>query len=587
MTQSEKTLKKTGRYADLVVLAASGLLLGLMGFFAWTTVYSSDDYWYSTFWDKGFRAYLELMVYHYQEFNGRVLVHVLAHIVLELGQWAFVLMCCGLSVAACLAAVRGAGLEKDKLPVMLCLFLTGMLCMPLSIFNQGVMWISASCNYLFPAVLVCLMATSLERRSGWCFLLAFLCGATTEQMGLAAVVLALAYALDRAIRREGFVHGIGSTALALAGVVSIFLSPATASRTDRRVHMDSLEVVLETFRKAILREAELLTLNPAPVVVMLAILALGGLVLLRGKGWKWPAVLGGIGCAGLIVGSFGAEWIRLAGYVLGFAALAGMSVALMAGGERFAGGLTLTGLAAAAVMLPTNTVEPRVMLPVYLLLLVSACVLVVRLLRSSAAVAAAGVILAFAVSVPAIGGYWHNYQIDLENKGYAQTDRDQEAIRYCTDYDMDYTWVKAYSDPYFRMKYMESIGLPEYTPARFFSWNDIAAQIQCGDQILFRPPWLWEDGTVMFPLRETVEALGGSLEWTVERRAVTLDGVSLELEPIDGSLFLARTADGEKEFQVSWELKGGDTYCDLALFEDGFGLTIRENPDKHLYIIDK
>ena len=587
MTYTEKTRKTHERYAGVILRIACGLLLGLMAYFSWTTVYSSDDYWYSTFWDKGLLAYLELMVYHYQEFNGRVLVHVVAHIVLELGQWAFVLMCCGLSVTACLAAVRGAGLKKDQLPAVMCLFLTGMLCMPLSIFNQGVMWISASCNYLFPAVLTCLMAASLERRSGWCFLLAFLCGATTEQMGLAAVVLALAYALDGAIRRDQLARGIGSTVSALAGVVTIFLSPATAGRADRRVHMDSLAVVLETFRKAILKEAELLTLNPAPVVVMLAILVLGALVLLRRKGWKWTAILGTIGCAGLIVGSFYSEWIRLIGYVLGFAALAGMSVALMAGGERFAGGLTLTGLAAAAVMLPTNTVEPRVMLPVYLLLLVSACVLGVRLLRSGAAVAVLGVILSFSVSVPAIGGYWHNYQIDLENKGYVQTDRDQEAIRYCTDYDMDYTWVKAYSDPYFRMKYMESIGLPEHTPARFFSWNDIAAQIQCGDQILFRPPWLWEDGTVMFPLRETVEALGGSLEWTVERRAVTLDGVCLELEPINGSLFRVRTADGEKEFQVSWELKGGDTYCDLTLFEDGFGLTIRENPDKHLYIIEK
>lgn len=587
MTQRNQTLKKHGRYAEAVVLAASGLLLVLMGYFAWTTVYSSDDYWYSTFWDNGLRAYLELMVYHYQEFNGRVLVHVLAHIVLELGQWGFVLMCCGLCTVACLAAVRGAGLEKDKLPVMMCLFLTGMLCMPLSIFNQGVMWISASCNYLFPAVLACLMAASLERRSGWCFLLAFLCGATTEQMGLAAVVLALAYALDAAIRREKLTHGIGSTALALVGVVTIFLSPATASRTDRRVHLDSLSVILSTFRKAIILEADLLTLNPAPVIVMLAVLVLGAVVLLRRRGWKWPAVLGGVGCVALIVGSFGSEWICVAGYVLGFAALAGMSVALMAGGERFTGTLTLTALAAAAVMLPTNTVEPRVMLPVYLLLVVSACVLGVKLLRNAAVPAAAGVILSFAVSVPAIAGYWGNYQVDLENRIYAQQDRDREAVRYCTDYDMDYTWIKVDFDPYFRMKYLESIGLPETGKVQFFSWNDISAQIKCGDAILFRLPWLAEDGTVMFPLRETVEVLGGSLEWTVERRAITLDGVVLELEPLEGDLFRVRTADGEKEFQISWVLKSGDTYCDLNLFVEGFGLTIREDSENQLYIIEK
>ena len=199
----------------------------------------------------------------------------------------------------------------------------------------------------------------------------------------------------------------------------------------------------------------------------------------------------------------------------------------------------------------------------------------------------AGVIVSFAVSVPAIAGYWSNYQVDLENQLYAQQDRDREAIRYCTDYDMEYTWVKADSDPYFRMKYLESIGLPETGKVQFFSWNDIQDQIKCGDEILLRPIWQSENGTAMFPLRETVETLGGSLEWTMERRVVTLDGVSLELQPINSDLFLAKTADGGMEFQVSWELKDGDTYCDLTLLEEGFGLTIREEPDNDMYIIEK
>lgn len=577
------------RGSKAIVWAACGLMMGLMAYFAWTTVYSSDDYWYSTFWDNGFAAYLELMDYHYREFNGRVLVHVLAHIVLHLGQWSFVLMCCGLCAAACAAGCRGAGLGRDKLPGFMALFLTGMLCMPLQIFNQGVMWISASCNYLFPAVLTCLMAAALERRSRWCYLLAFLCGATTEQMGLAAAALAAVCLIDAVIRREKPVYAVGSLVFAMVGVASIFASPATARRADNRVHMDSLAQIMDTFCKAIEKEAELLTRNPAPVIVMLSILVLGCILLRRSTGRKWIAAMAGIGAAALVVGSIGSGMVCVGGYVLGFLALAGMAVALMVCGERFAGTLIFAGLASAAVMLPTNTVEPRVMLPVYLLLLVSGCVLCMRLLRDAAIPAAAGLILSVVVSIPAIGGYWHNYVIDQRNLDYVEQDRDRGEIRYCTDYDMDYTWVKADFDPYFRMMYMESVGLPQTTPVRFFSSGDAPLQICYGDHILIHLPFRAENGTILFPLRETVEILGGVLEWTPEQMTITIDGRTLELVGVEsGYAAQLKDADGNAaEFRGEWLLLNGERYCDRMLFEQAFGVIIREDLENNQYIIEK
>lgn len=573
------------------MLVCGGILMLLLAYFSWTTVYSSDDYWYSTFWDNGLGRYLELMDYHYERFNGRVLVHVLAHIVLHFDRWAFVVMCCGLCAAAAWAAGSGGNLVRKKRFTVQCCFLIGMLCMPLDIFNQGVTWISAACNYLFPAVLTCLLAAALERRRNWCFLLAFLCGATTEQMGLSAVVLAVVYTIYDLLRRRGILRGVVSTGLAMLGVVTIFLSPATANRADTRVRMDNLEMILNTFRKAILREANHLTQNPAPVLVMLAILVLGAVILWREKAWKWPVLPAGLGAVLLIVGALGdADAIRITGFVAAFLMLAVMAVLLMVVGRGYAGALTLTGLAAAAVMLPTNTVEPRVMLPVYLLLLGSACVLAGELLNRPALPVLVGTVLAVAVSVPAIMGYWHNYQIDLQNERFARDDREKGAIRYCVDYDQTYTWVKADSDPYFRMKYMESIGLPEQTPAQFFSWSDNPTWIACAGTTLVRYLWIADDGTFMMPLREVTETLGGSLEWTTDRRAVTIDGYCLELIPLDGSKFLIRSADQEKgpaEFEVMWKLKNGDTYIDALFFEQGFGLSVREDPDKGLVTVNK
>ena len=569
-----------------IMLLCAGALMALLGYFAWTTVYSSDDYWYSTFWDQGLGHYLELMDYHYREFNGRVLVHVLAHIVLHFDRWAFVVMCCGLTGATCMAMARGAGLDKDRSMTAVCLFLVGLLCTPLQVFNQGVMWISASCNYFFPAALACLLAAALERESRWAYPLAFLCGATTEQMGLASAALAAVYVIHGLLRRKGIIRNLSCTALALVGVLTIFLSPATAKRADARVHMDSLAVILETFRKAILREASILTENPAPIVVMLAILVFGAWILCREKGWKWSAVPAGLGCVMLLCGCLPGDTIRLAGFVAAFLALALMALLLLIAGRSFAGALTLTGLAAAAVMLPTNTVEPRVMLPVYFLLLVSACGLGAELIRHRAAAAAAGLVLAALISIPAIGGYWANYQVDLMNERFAQQDREREAVRYCTDYNMEYTWVKADYDPYFRMKYLESIGLPETGKVDFFSMDEERAFLRYEDQILLGAPWTSSEGTLMLPMREVTEVLGGSVEWTADRQAISLDGVVLELEAVGSYEFIVRLADG-RELRIDWLLRGSAAYCDAALFEEGFGITVREEPEQNLYIIEK
>ncbi len=53
------------------------ICLALVAFLAGITVYSSDDYWYSTFMDGGVARYFGMMKEHYLTCNGRNLVHFL------------------------------------------------------------------------------------------------------------------------------------------------------------------------------------------------------------------------------------------------------------------------------------------------------------------------------------------------------------------------------------------------------------------------------------------------------------------------------------------------------------------------------
>ena len=49
--------------------------------FSWVVMYA-DDYYYASFFKNGISSFISMNIDHYQTFNGRVLVHILAEIVL-------------------------------------------------------------------------------------------------------------------------------------------------------------------------------------------------------------------------------------------------------------------------------------------------------------------------------------------------------------------------------------------------------------------------------------------------------------------------------------------------------------------------
>ena len=67
---------KARRIQLKVVMALMMVVFLAIAFLMAITVYSADDYWYSVFMDGGLENFLELTRYHYETFNGRVLVHI-------------------------------------------------------------------------------------------------------------------------------------------------------------------------------------------------------------------------------------------------------------------------------------------------------------------------------------------------------------------------------------------------------------------------------------------------------------------------------------------------------------------------------
>lgn len=574
------------------VVVANGILLLLLAFFSLINVFSSDDFWYSTFWDHGLRHYLELMDYHYETLNGRVLVHIVAHIILHFDKWAFALCFIGMSIAVSMVVSNTLRLGSDRFQLTLCGLLAGIFCMPLDMFNQGIMWISGWCNYFFPVVLVCLLIAVLKRKSNWAYPLAFLCGATTEQMGLSSVVLCAVFLAMALFHKKDIRLFVVCMMLAMVGVMTIFLSPATQNRAEGYIPLNDLAALSNLMFMDIKREAVLWFQTPAPVCVMIAVLALGAMLLWRRYGLRWPSVMAVVSGLALVVCSC-FEAAYTVGFIAGAGALAILSLVLMYRDCSVAGGLILTSLASAAVMLPTNTIVPRAMVPVYLLLLLSGCSLLAAQIKKTERMGIpvlAVLVVTLVYIAPTVQGYWHNYQIDQINQNYAAEDADKAYVRYCTDYDKRYTMIKADHSDFFKKKYAESIGRDENIPMRFFGLNEKPPTIRCGEQELARLPVQRDDGTVLLPLRETIESMGGTVEWSAERFAVEFDSViyQLHMETADSVVLKWNSHSGdEQEFCGYMEMVYGSYYFDMSVFTEVFGLTVEWDPDQRGYIVSK
>lgn len=571
------------------------LLLGelaVLAFLAGITVYSSDDYWYSTFLRDGLGEFWRLVKFHYQVFNGRVVVHLLAWVVLHVGNGLFAVVCVGFFLLLPWMGGRINYLPREQVPAALLLFLSGILLMPTAMMKEGVLWISAFCNYVFPSLLltgyVLLMETYLRRERGQkgngplllaVCLVQFLCGATTEQSGLAAVGVALCYTLFCLLFQRG--KCLPCLLISLwggAGLLTIFLSPATQTRMQEEVMAEegpAMDLVA-----ALHKQAE--TLCEGLLFPILLGLLFAGTYLLffrekKGVVPKAALALSELGVV-LLYLTQGAGKSYLYGFVL--LCLALCALALLAVGRRGSCALLAAGLASNVLMLVTDSIGFRNILPCYLYLLVVVAVMGAELAAGlSLPVRRGGAILLALLSLVTIGldvpHYWENYQVDQRNKAHEEEAKTTGVLRYCMDYDMEYTWIKPYYDGYFYGTYWEALPKELQTADIYFYGTDYAPVYAGG--VLCKAPATRNEGeeTWLLPVADILRQLGGEVVWSEDFTTIRFRGTD----------YLC-TVNGDQE-TISWEKDGAAqsvnvqralTYYKLCfpaqVYEELFGLTV-------------
>ncbi len=586
--RSVEAKTRPGEKAGRILLWVSlGLCLAAAAYLAFTTLLCADDYWYRNFFRYGFKKYLETMKLHYETFNGRVLVHVAAQAILRAGNVAYVLTVLAFLLAAPSMALLSRGGEKRDLPMAAALFAGGFLLIPRDFMVMGVLWTSSFCNHVLPVALICgsvwLFSSALrrERRGAavWagCLVLAFAGGATTEQTGIAAVLLMGYFFVKSLCLRRGRWMTFLSLLLSAAGIASVFLSPATMNRMRGGAHLGGLAATVRGMYESLGPAAAEYVSSPLMPLLLAALYLLAAGKLAK-RIRRWPYLLGGA-CSLLAVSTFFLSGgVLTAVFLLLCFAAAASGVALMAAGEETPGLLTLFGMGMLAIILATDMAQNRTLLPACLYLLAAVSSMAAEKLRRRsplcAGLAAAALTLtALTMLVPMLRGVTYNYGVELENRENEKRAHETGRLNYRIDYDFDYTYIKMSAS--FEPAYLEGIGLDTDTEICYYGveWPNLYVN----GELLF-PVYPGPDGLPMFHIR-LIEEFGGRVDpinGNYGHLDLTMPGIHciMTTQSEDRSTFTWTDADGTEHTESYMRaFAESRTWFPMELFTRIFGIT--------------
>lgn len=551
------------------------VLTGLMLFLTGTVTLSADDYWYSIYLSNGLQEFLRLTVAHYQTMNGRVFIHIVAQIILYFGPYFFAL----LNLALALWVSRMVTDNWKKAAYIYSLLTAGILLIPMEFHSQSLLWISAYCNYYLP---VCLLTAEIaafanyERRKQikWyhtvlLFLTAFLSGNSNEQMGLLSVCVALYFLLRGIIRAKkfSFVTAV-SVLMAVAGVGSIFLSPATGLRM---VYETASSSLLSRLSAHLLDQSNIIMASLSTRFLLLICILVMAVYLQKQASRRFSKIaLISLGLLTFLVGLF---MPTTTAYLLILTVLLGLSIVLLFSKDGYFAGLSgCCGVGSAIIIMTTTSSAHRTLMPLLLFSILAMAILLVRLLpeRGMIGVLFITTILASCVVIPYFPHCWHNAQVERQNNEYAEHAKTSGALYYCADYESDCTYVKA-SDNWYWNAYMSLVG---YDSAEYYIYSERKELPGCylnGTRLSL--PAQSINGSIYLPLRDVVERLGGIVDWEDGNITIYYDNIRYDYKRNEGTIIYEQngtvfTVPVAPHEHWRW------TYLPQTFFTEQLGLTV-------------
>lgn len=238
-----------------VMLCSFCIFFGLFfSVFQTWTPYRVDDIWYQSFTQRGWQYFIDMNVWHYQNFNGRALVHLCLQIGLFLGNGF-------LSVALPLCLLTGVTLITRSVFKNMslinhitlnctgsCLFFAFYATLQPRFFTEMFLWYAAHFNYLFPLIFIGIFIYLFykhKEKNGIhipTVLFALICGMLTEQYASFTIFFLVGNAIADVVKDKklNINKYISYLMPAILGMMSIMMSGGTSNRLMTSSYSDNI-----------------------------------------------------------------------------------------------------------------------------------------------------------------------------------------------------------------------------------------------------------------------------------------------------------------------------------------------------------
>jgi len=505
-------------------------------------IFYVDDYFYATFFMNGFRGFIEQNIWHYQNFNGRVFVHVMAQATLFFGTTLFPLVNLGFLILICLIAHKLQ--NSSNAYIFTAFFLATIMLLDVSILSQSYLWASASFNYTLSTAMlpVSLYMCKLYAQTGklkWYMpVLLFLAGATTEQLGPTSAFAILLFVV-------AFKKSVPLLLPCIMGIITIFLSGATFGRLEVENYSITSGTLDSQFIILILRRFSELSLamyqaNFGIIFVLFGVLV--GLVYPKYRaGFVYSAVI-------LVLLFLPIPRIHLVISVLSmiFIALVGF-VFIKNKKHAYSGILILSALFSLLIMLLTNTLYPRVVFP-FILIIIAVCANLasIAIMPKRLNIAMPVYVVACCIFfIPLVLGYRSNRIVMESTISSIVSARATGSNVY---FNMDFSDSHRHTLPH-------DCGLAYQTFRNFhrlddditvYFVSDITPPIYTHQGVMLRMHAQYIDNRLFMPFSQVVTALGGWYEWHPPYTLLHLNGTDYKV--YNHNYMIVFTRNGEEQY---------------------------------------
>lgn len=504
-------------------------MVSIFIFYASTqTLMFADDYFYATFLRGGLSEFMERNIWHYQHFNGRVFVHLLAQITLYFGTALFPFVNFAFLLVIGMFSYNIQDFEDNKYHFITytTFFMAMFMLLDISILRESYLWASASFNYTLGTLMLVLLLFFYKRYAETkkymlcAVIFSFLAGATTEQMGITSVlILSLMIIIDAVRKKCSVKKSLLFLVPCLIGLATIFLSPATTGRleADTLHHVTSFHLP-EFVSLFLMRFTNLSrTIYASNFAVIFAIFgALLALATYFDDALRKLLRIGFLYSAIVLALHFLPALPRVA---LIFSALSLIFflfcavLLLQSKNHAFPSLLIFSALFSLFSILFTNAQDPRVAFPAILLIMAASSSFLPRYKSLSAYILPPFVLLSCLLFLPTLFGLRENHIVMQENINHIHAAREQGGnIYYNIDFRDTHRHFLAHENGFFYEHFRNFHRIEDFQDIYFFS--DIYAPIYTSSGTRLTMPVHYVENELMFPISLVIHALGGKVSWT-------------------------------------------------------------------------